>query len=139
MISFRILKKQETKTILPLVKLLNSSIDEKDLASRLEEMLGQGYQCAGAFDDLKLIGICGIWIQTKFYSGKFIEPDNVYVLEHYRSKGVARDLLSFVYEYGKAQGCVVSELNCYIENEKGLKFWDADDYKKLGYHLQKKI
>ncbi|EQD69526.1 GCN5-related N-acetyltransferase, partial [mine drainage metagenome] len=41
----------------------------------------QGYQCAGLYDDGRLIGICGLWILTKYYVGKHIEPDNVVIQE----------------------------------------------------------
>ena len=78
----------ELNVILPLVKMLNPSIDEALLARRLSEMLGQGYQCAGAYAGEQLVGICGLWVATRFYCGKYIEPDNVVVHPDYRSMGV---------------------------------------------------
>ncbi len=125
--------------IMPLIKRLNPTVPEATLTTRLDEMRSQGYQCAGLYLDDKLIGICGLWMMTKFYVGKHIEPDNVYILPEYRQQGYGKQLLAWVYAYGKSQGCIASELNCYISNEIGNTFWEQEGFAKIGYHYQKPI
>ena len=78
------------ESIIHLLKILDESLSEDILRESISEMLNQGYKCAGAFADDKLVGICGIWILTKYYIGKHIEPDNLIVIPEYRSKGVER-------------------------------------------------
>lgn len=102
-------------------------------------MAAQSYQCAGCYLDGQLIGICGFWMMTKFYVGKHIEPDNVFILPEYRRLGYGRQLLEWVYAYGKEQGCIASELNCYISNETGNAFWEQEGFVKIGYHYQKPL
>jgi diamine N-acetyltransferase len=102
-------------------------------------MTAQAYECAGLYLDDKLIGICGMWIMTKFYVGKHIEPDNVFILPEYRQQGLGRKLLEWVYDYGLSQGCNASELNCYISNETGDAFWEQEGFDKIGYHYQKPL
>ena len=102
-------------------------------------MVEQGYQCVGIYSGDKLIGICGLWILTKYYVGKHIEPDNVVILEEYRGNGLGKQLMAWIYDYAKAQGCIASELNCYLTNEKGQQFWEKEGYKKIGYHYQRAI
>ena len=65
-------------SIIPFIKQLNPTLPETTFKTRLEEMIAQGYQCAGLYIDNQLIGICGLWIMTKLYVGKHIEPDNVF-------------------------------------------------------------
>lgn len=126
-------------SIIPLIKLLNPSLPESTLKIRLEEMIGQGYQCAGLYFDNQLVGVCGLWMMTKFYVGKHIEPDNVYILPEYRRQGLAKQLLGWVYDYAKTKGCIASELNCYVANGMGNAFWEQEGFAKIGYHYQKQL
>jgi GNAT superfamily N-acetyltransferase len=87
----------------------------------------------------QLIGMSGLWLLNKYYVGKHIEPDNVMVLPEYRGNGIGEQLLEWITAYGKAQGCIASELNCYVNNSEGLKFWLNNGYKVLGFHCQKKF
>jgi GNAT superfamily N-acetyltransferase len=134
-----LIPQEQLDTIIPLLNVLNDQISHETLKQRLSEMISQGYQCIGAYDEDKLVGICGIWIMTKYYVGKHIEPDNVLVLPEYRGTGLGKALLAWVYEYGRSQGCIASELNCYLPNTAGQQFWEAEGYTAIGYHYQKQL
>jgi GNAT superfamily N-acetyltransferase len=136
-LTINLIPRNRLSTILPLAQQLNPDISDDILTTRLNEMIAQGYQCAGLFIDNKLAGICGFWIVTKFYVGKHIEPDNVYISPEHRRQGYGKQLLDWVLDYGKNQGCIASELNCYIANETGNAFWQAQGFNKIGYHYQK--
>ncbi|CAG7857900.1 hypothetical protein MCAMS1_02889 [biofilm metagenome] len=127
----------QIESILPLIQQLNPTLSEDLLLSRLDDMISQGYQCAGLYLNGQLIGICGLWIMTKFYVGKHIEPDNVFILSEYRRQGYGKQLMRWVYEYGHSQGCIASEVNCYIINESGNTFWEQEGFVKIGYHYQR--
>ena len=133
----KLIKKEEIFSIIPLLKVLNSQIADDTLKHRLTEMVSQGYECVGVYEQKKLIGICGLWILTKHYVGKHIEPDNVIFLPEYRSMGLGHQLMAWVYDYGRRRGCIASELNCYLSNESGQRFWEREGYKAIGYHYQK--
>ena len=138
-IEIKLIASDQIFTIIPLLQTLNPAISETVLRGRIIEMVGQGYRCAGIYSDENLIGICGLWILTKYYVGKHIEPDNVIILEEYRSNGLGKQLMAWVYDYAKSQGCIASELNCYITNDQGQLFWEKEGYKKIGYHYQRAI
>jgi len=135
--TIKLIAKSKIYSILPLLKVLNDKIPEKTLKTRLDEMTKQGYKCVGVYDGSKLIGISGLWILTKYYIGRHIEPDNVVILPEYRDKGIGALLMQWIYEYSKKMGCVGSELNCYVTNRGGQKFWFEEGYKILGFHFQK--
>lgn len=126
-------------TIVPLLSQLDSSIPIKTIKERLEEMFSGGYQCVGIYDGTKLIGISGLWILTKYYIGKHVEPDNVYILPEYQGKGLGTQLMEWIFMYSKSIGCEGSELNCYVKNLDGQKFWESQGYQVLAYHYQKKF
>ena len=138
-ITIRLIPTADLPTILPLVQVLNPVLEAGLLASRLTEMTRQGYQCAGAYFGEKLVGICGLRVATRFYCGKYIEPDNVVVDTEYRSLGVGQALMSWVYDYGRSLGCEVSELNSYVVSSRAHKFYFNEGFAVLGFHFQKRL
>ena len=126
-------------SIIPLLRILNDALSEETLQERLDEMVLQGYECVGAYDDGRLIGISGLWTLTKYYVGRHIEPDNVVILPEYRGKALGEQMMEWIYAYGRSKGCVASELNCYVTNSGGQKFWANEGYRVIGFHYQKAL
>ncbi len=146
MLDIRLIPKQNIKSIIPLVHLLNG-VDESILLQRLEVMMQNNYQCLGVYDtsaspgesNEKLIGICGLWTLMKFYNGKHLEPDNVVIHPDYRGKGIGELMMEWVDNYAKENNYEAIELNAYIENVKGVEFWKKAGYNIRGHHFQKLI
>ncbi len=126
-------------TIIPLLRLLNDKIPVETLEERIKEMLQQQYKCVGVYEDDKLVGISGLWILHKYYVGKHIEPDNVFIHPDHQGKGIGALLITWIEEYAKSIGCRAAELNCYVNNEGGVKFWLNAGFKLIGLHFQKKF
>ena len=137
----QLIPEDELETILPLVDLLNGGkIAYPILQERLKNMIAMGgYECIGVYNEDELIGICGIWILNKLYVGKHIEPDNVFIKEAYRSKGVGELMMDWMFDYAREIGCEGSEVNCYVKNEKAVKFYERHGYEPLAYHFFKKF
>ncbi len=125
-------------SIIPLLQTINEGVGEEVLEERLALMKAANYRCAGVYDGDQLIGICGVWVLYKHYVGKHIELDNVVLLPSHRNKGLGESLMDWLEAWAKEQGCAASELNCYVHNSAGIKFWLNQGYKILGFHCQKK-
>jgi len=139
MYAFQLIPKENLDCIIPFWQILNDKIEVGTLHERLEEMKQQSYECVGVYDGDKLIGISGLWIMTKYYIGKHIEPDNVLILPAYQGKGIGEKLMEWIFAYGRSKGCVASELNCYVTNSAGQKFWANQGYRIVGFHYQRKL
>ena len=124
-------------TIIPYLRRLDDRISVEVLKERLPEMLKHHYKCVGVYEEDKLIGICGVWVLFKYYIGKHLEADNVMIHPDYRGKEIGPLLLDWVNDYGKSIGCVATELNSYIGNNRGNKFWENYGCQKLGFHFRK--
>ncbi len=138
-IELRLLKHQEMPMIIPFIQTLNPNLSDKQIEDRLQEMIVQGYQCLGAFQNLALVGIAGIWIRTHFWCGRMIEPDNVCVAPSLRSQGIGEKMMEWIYDYGREMACDVTDLNCYADNHAAQKFWANEGYKIMGFHYQKSL
>ncbi|RAJ14619.1 GNAT family N-acetyltransferase [Olleya aquimaris] len=138
--SFKIIDNTEINSIIPLVqKLTNHANSDAILKERFAEMITQNYECAGVFDGDTLIGICGMWFQTRHYAGKSMEVDHVYIEEAYQSKGLGKQFFKWLYDYAKSKGCITSELNTYVQNYPSHKFYYNEGYEIYGYHFYKTL
>lgn len=135
----RQVEEENIESIVPLLRMLDPNIKEEILISRVREMTLQGYLCVGAYDENELIGICGFWLLTKYYIGKHVEPDNLFVLPKYRSRGIGKKLLNWIYKFSVNHDCDASELNCYVKNTIGNEFWLNEGYEVIANHYRKKF
>jgi len=138
-ITFSLIHKNNLEVILPLLHKLDSSIAEPVLKARLLEMIEQGYECVGIYRESELIGMCGLWILIKYYVGRHLELDNVFIKPEFRSQGIGKKLDNWLKQFALSKGCNAIELNCYINNESGKHFWEENEYKPIGLHYQKKL
>lgn len=137
-IHFKPIEKQEILQILPLLKIINTTTPHDLLQERVLEMVEcPNYECVGAYDGEKLIGISGLWYSTRHYIGKSVEPDHVIIDETYRGQNIGKQFFTWIYEYTKAKGCEAAELNTYTGNRKSHKFYYNEGFEIYGFHFLK--
>ncbi len=103
-------------------------------------MLAVGnYTLVLAFDGDELIGICGYWIATKFYCGKYMEIDNFIIDPKHRSKRYGSEFMQYLEGIARGLGCETVMLDAYLENTRGHRFYEKNGYRAKGYHFLKKI
>ena len=128
----------EIEVIIPFLQILDSNLKVDDLKLRLPKMIANNYACIGIYDAEKLVGISGYWLIQRYYTGEYIEPDNVVVHPEYRGKGLGELLSKWIDNYAKSLNCVAANLNVYTTNDKAIRFWLNQGYKIISFHLQKK-
>ncbi|MGB6269455.1 MAG: GNAT family N-acetyltransferase [Olleya sp.] len=138
--SFKIIDKKEINSIIPLIqKLTNNKNSDEVLKARFADMVNENYECAGVFDNNKLIGVSGLWFQTRHYAGRSMEVDHVYIEAAYQGQGLGKQFFKWLYEYAKSKGCTTSELNTYVQNYPSHKFYYNEGYEIFGYHFYKTL
>lgn len=135
----RLLAKQELAIILPLVQILNPDVAPDLLAQRLQDMVEQGYQCVAVFSDDDCVGVAGIWQGTRFWCGRYLDVDNVVVDPAYRGSGIGRQLMGWVEQYARQQGCEIMVLDAYVTNHSARRFYERMGYQVLGHHFVKSL
>lgn len=139
-IKFEIIDNVQIDEVIPLVEKLNSYRISKDLLiERFSEMITQNYECAVAYDNDTLIGVCGLWFCTRHYVGKSVEFDHVYIDDGYRGQGIGKQFFNWIHDYVKNKGCEASELNTYVSNYPSHKFYYNEGFQILGYHFFKNL
>lgn len=138
-VRFRILDAAEVPSILPLVGILNPALDPVTLQARLQAMLADGYRCLGGFEGDTLLAICGLWTGTKFYCGRYLEVDNVFVHPGQRSSGIGKAMMQAVEAIARDEGCDVLMLDTYVTNTRSHKFYLGQDFEIIGYHMNRNL
>lgn len=138
MYKIRLIEPSEMNAIIPFLQILDSNLQEDELKKRLSKMITNNYTCIGIYTEEKLVGISGFWLIQKYYTGQYIEPDNVVVHPYFRGKGLGEIMSKWIDNYAKSIGCVAANLNVYTTNHNAIKFWLNQGYKIISYHLQKK-
>ncbi|MEO6038623.1 MAG: GNAT family N-acetyltransferase [Saprospiraceae bacterium] len=139
-LQFRLLtQKSEMLPLYPLIQQLNAALSPEYYSSVLDEMLPHGYRIVAVYAGDECLGLSGIWVAAKIYSGKYLEMDNVVVAAAHRSAGVGRLLTDFVLELAQKEGCVTVMLDAYLENEKAHAFYERAGFIRRGYHFIKRL
>jgi len=138
-ITLRELTQDALSGILPLIQQLNPHQDPAELARRLELMRPLNYHCLAAFDAMTMVGVCGFWLGVRFWSGEYIDIDNVVVDESRRSQGIGEQMIAWVEDYGRTRGCQMAMLDCYVTKHGAHKFYFRRDYQIVGYHFTKML
>lgn len=139
-ISIRIIETKEIFVILPLLqKLGNYSVSEEVLKDRIQEMTQQNYECLGVYDSDALIGVCGLWFQTRHYAGRSLEMDHVIIDDAYRGHGIGKKLIDYITDHAKKKSCNWIELNSYVHNFPSHKFFYNQGFVAKGYHFVKEL
>lgn len=108
---------------------------------RLETILREHphYQIVGAFMNDRLVGVCGAWIATKIWCGRYLEIDNLVVDPELRSSGVGTRLISHLEETGRQMDCTLLVLDSYTSNHASHRLYHRLGFEIWGFHFIKPI
>lgn len=126
-------------TQLPLIQLLNPAMSLARYEQLLTHMLANGYRMVGAFDGNACVGLSGFWINSKLYSGKYLEVDNFVVAEAYRSAGIGKLLSHWMEQEARRHQCDTIMLDAYVTNSAAHRFYFREGFHIKSYHFYKNL
>ena len=139
-VKFRFLKVANIPEILPLIQdFTEHKFTNEVHVQRFTSMFTYQYDCVGFYDGDKIIGFCGLWYQTRHYSGKSCELDHFYILPNYQGKGLGSQFLDWIGKKLKAEGYEALELNAYKENTASHRLYAREGFEHLGFHFVKRL
>ena len=127
--------KKELVTCYPLLKLLYPDLSLLEYEKQLEVMLPHNYSMLAVYEEGEIIGLSGVWIGHKLWSGKYMELDNVVVAQSKRSKGVGAMLFDYAKELAIKNTCGSIGLDAFTYNYAAHKFFFKEDFVVKGYHF----
>lgn len=103
----------------------NNSVAE--LAKEFEGFITcEDSACYLKYADDRPVGFAQCGLRRDYVEGTETSPvgylEGIYVEEHYRGSGYARELLKACEEWSKAKGCTEFASDCMLSNEDSLQF-----------------
>jgi GNAT superfamily N-acetyltransferase len=127
--------KQEMINNISVLQVLYPSLTLAEYDAELDQMLPHNYGQVGVFDGENCLGISGFWIGTKLWCGKYLELDNIVVIEKHRSQGIGKLIFDFLHKKAIEHDCTMLSLDSYTSNFKAHKFFYNEGYSPKGFHF----
>ena len=120
---------------------LNPDTPPAIVRERLETIFADHahYRLIGAFIGERLAGVCGAWIATKIWCGRYLEIDNLVVDPELRSGGVGSRLISHLENLAREEDCKILVLDSYTANHPSHRLYHRLGFEIWGFHFIKPI
>lgn len=119
------------------IRELYPALTKERYLEMLAEMLPHNYAQLAAFRDGQCLAICGFWIGTKLWCGRYLELDNVVVRAECRSSGIGKLLTEYLEAKASAIGCSIMVLDAYTHNFGAHRFYYNQGFGPKGFHFVK--
>ncbi|WMW78062.1 GNAT family N-acetyltransferase [Flavobacterium sp. 20NA77.7] len=120
-------------------QLYDATFTYEKYCSFLPEMISNGYSQVALYDKEKLIAVSGYWINTKLYTGKYLEIDNFIVDNAHQSKGIGKLLIAEIEKIAQQNKAKAIVLDAFTTNFGAHKFYFNQGYVPKGFHFVKFI
>jgi GNAT superfamily N-acetyltransferase len=87
------------------------------------------------FEEGDMVGLCGYWIGTKVWCGKYMELDHFVVHPNYRSHGIGDRMVDVLAKKATDMQCQMMALDAYTDNFKAHKFFVNHGFIPRGFHF----
>ncbi len=101
----------------------------------LEEMLKGDYRQVAAYVNGEMVGISGLTISTKIWSGKYMDMDHFVVYREYRSSGIGRQMMQYIKKISQKEECKILSCDVYSENFDAQRFYMNEKFVPRGFHF----
>lgn len=127
--------KEMLKTYELLTVLYTENFLLQDYKSLLQEMTRGNYFQVVAHDGNKIIGVAGITVSTKIWSGRYMDMDHFIVEKSFRSKGIGKLMLAYIKKLSKQENCKILSCDVYSENFKAQRLYMNEGFVPRGFHF----
>lgn len=127
--------KPELLETFPVLQRMYPSLTFEAYSEELDVMLSNGYGQLLVFENDVCLGLSGYWFNSKLWCGKYLEADNVIILEEHRSKGVGKILFDALKKKAEELDCSMMALDSYTDNFKAHKFFYNQGFIPRGFHF----
>lgn len=132
--------KDELRKGFTVLKQLRTHLNENSFLALYHQMKQEGYKLIGIEEDGKTVAVTGIIILTNLYNGKHVFVYDLVTDESNRSKGYGEQLLNYVHEYGKQNGCGQVVLESGLQRINAHRFYEEKmKYDKRSFAFSKEI
>ncbi|WP_221075544.1 GNAT family N-acetyltransferase [Agarivorans aestuarii] len=118
---------------------LRPSFTKEQLIEQISQQQEQGYQLAYIVADQQIVAVAGFVIGWKLSWGKHLYLDDLVTVEKVRSKGFGLQLLQWLENYAKQQGCEQFHLGSGVQRFGAHRFYLRNGFDIKSHHFTKQL
>ncbi|OKY25838.1 GNAT family N-acetyltransferase [Thalassotalea sp. PP2-459] len=123
--------------VLEVMLQLRPQYNKKTLAEQIKKQQQTGYNIVYVKDNGKVLAVAGFVIGEKLAWGKYLYVDDLVTNEAFRSAGVGHDILTWLEEFAKEQGCSQLHLDSGVQRYSAHKFYLREGFVIASHHFSK--
>lgn len=137
---FRVAKTtQDLESFFPVIKELRPHLSFSDYLKIYDHAhRNDGYEMVALVEDQQILGVVGYRFISDFVRGLHIYIDDLVVSEKVRSQGLGLELLQYAEKVAKESNCTTLRLCAALENERGIRFYDRNNWTRRAYAYVRK-
>jgi GNAT superfamily N-acetyltransferase len=112
---------------------------ETYLTQVMQQREHESYQLVGLFDEVGLRSLGGFRIMTNLVCGRIVYVDDLVSDQNSRSEGYGAQLLEWIAEYGRSQGCTQLHLDSGVQRHGAHRFYLRERMDIVYYHFKKDL
>ena len=131
---------EEIRRCHPVMRELRPLFQEAEqFVDRVLRQQKEGYQLAFLESDGQVCAVAGYRFLESLFSGKFLYVDDLVTRESARSRGFGGQLLDWLIEQAREQGCENLELDSGVQRFDAHRFYFSKRMSISSYHFRIKI
>ena len=130
----------EIRRCYPVMRELRTHIsEEQDFINRVLRQQKQGYQLAFLESGGEICAVAGYRFLESLFSGKNLYVDDLVTRANDRSRGHGSELLDWLFEEARKQGCESFELDSGVQRFDAHRFYFSKRMSISSYHFRIKV
>ncbi len=114
---------EELRAAYPVMCELRSQLAEDEFVDRTRRQFEQGYRLLAAERHHRFVGLAGFRIADNLAWGHFLYVDDLVTLPDQRSLGIGRELLDWLVDHARSQGCAELHLDSATRRLDAHRFY----------------
>jgi len=107
----------------PVMAQLRPHLKEKDFLSIVRKQIGEGYRLAFIRPKRRVEAVAGFRVLQSLAWGRFCYVDDLVTDEQVRSQGLGAELMNWLCEYARSEGCNRLELDSGVQRHAAHRFY----------------
>jgi ribosomal protein S18 acetylase RimI-like enzyme len=129
----------ELQRCYPLMKELRPHLNlEEFLSIYRDAHVSDGYEIVAVENENQILALMGYRFLTDYVRGRHLYIDDLVITQKIRSQGLGAELLKLAESIAKKNDCASLRLCTGIENERGVKFYERNGWRKRSFAFVKK-
>ena len=129
----------EVRRCFPVMVQLRPHLDEPGFLTRVRKQMAGGFELAFVEDEGAVQAVAGFRLMDNLFSGRVLYVDDLVTDETARSRGYGKQLLDWLIDRAKNDGCASLELDSGVQRFDAHRFYLTNRMVISSHHFRLKL